>query len=354
MHDLVVLAVSRTFGFSGWKYANEFEFKHELFHRLASLTANGIGLAQQVPRTPSCRLHAEGKVLNGYARKADLLICDPRRRQSFNYEVEYVIELKRALTARTVAEELEKFRSYGRVYKALYLIAPSPSNARAELDIEDPSSIHLLHPGILAPIQGSDFIGNQVLDLDDALTIVERAIDDTLGLYGRGREQYHSFFWCNYEHETWRKHSFPSEGDFNAHLYHALRQLLPATVEIRSEVHPPGESKLRVDFVICDGEGRWAIPIEVKMNWDQFKPAYRNGSVKTAEASLIIHRLQAIAAAYPLARPVLVVIQGEWQLPRDIRSRALPLLEASEKPLELVMYDEQREMVVRRILCPGR
>src|SRR5882762_11499344 len=107
MHDQIVTAVARAFGFSGWRFSNEFEIKHELFHQLASLSVDGVQLAETVPGTPTCRLHAEGKILNGKPQKADLLICDPIHRQEFNYAVSRVIELKQSLSAAALRIEIE-------------------------------------------------------------------------------------------------------------------------------------------------------------------------------------------------------------------------------------------------------
>ncbi len=69
MHDTIVAAVSRTFGFKNWPYSNEFEVKHELFYQLSRLAVDGTSLADIVPGSPTCRLHAEGKVLNGKPKK---------------------------------------------------------------------------------------------------------------------------------------------------------------------------------------------------------------------------------------------------------------------------------------------
>src|SRR5882762_7529917 len=124
MHDQIVTAVARAFGFSGWEFSNEFEIKHELFHQLASLSVDGVGLSERVPGTPTCRLHAEGKILNGRPQKADLLICEPTHQQGFNYEVSHVIELKRSLSSSVVQMEMEKFQSYGRHFAGFYVVAP--------------------------------------------------------------------------------------------------------------------------------------------------------------------------------------------------------------------------------------
>jgi len=348
MYEQIRRAVGRTFGFTGWKYRNEFEVKHELFHQLAQETHDGIALSDVVPGTPTCRLHAEAKALNGNAAKADLLICNPRARREFNYEVSDLIELKHVLTTDTIRQEIDKLLAYGCEFTGLYLVAPHASKSMIVPETFGGTPIHVLHPANLLPIPHTQVCEDHKLSLDEAWAILQNVLDSTLNLYGRARQQHHSFFWCNYEHETWRGHSFPSEGDFNAQLYHGLRLRLPASVDIRSEVHPENSNLRRIDFVISDRDRCWAIPVEVKMNWDQFKPAFRNGQIKTPEATVIVRRLADIGVSYPSWRAVLVVIQGQWQLPRDIRARALPLLEACPFPLELVVYDELESRIVRR------
>jgi len=105
-----------------------------------------------------------------------------------------------------------------------------------------------------------------------------------------------------------------------------------------------------VDLLVRDRGGRWAIPIDIKMNWDQFKPSFKQGKPEDPEAVIIMNRLQNLGASYPAWYAILVVIQGDWRLPRDIRSRALPLLESCVFPLELVSYSEDRNCVSRRQL----
>lgn len=350
MNQMIRRAVARTFGFKGWSFANEFEFKHELFHWLAQEHVDGVPLCERAPGHPSCRLHVEAKPVNGRPQKADLLLCDPTRRMGFNYEPQVLVELKQRLSSKTISEELAKLQAYGRSFDALYLAAPGSANDELEQTEHAGTRVYLLHPGCLATVQGADFVGDEGIQLETAVGLIRMAVDATLLRYGSGRSQFHSFFWCNYEHELSRGHSYPCEGDFNAQLYHALRLKLPASVEIRSEVHPVGESRQRVDFLIADRQLRWAIPIEVKMNWDQFKPAFRDGARKTPEAVTIVNRLKGASEHYPAWQRMLIVVQGHWAMKRDVRSQALPILERCSYPLELVMYDELTDRIVRRII----
>lgn len=350
MHDKIVVAVNQTFGFQQWIYSNEFEVKHELFYQLSRLAVDGTSLADLVPGAPTCRLHAEGKVLNGNPRKADILICDPFKRQNFNYGVTSLIEIKQTLTRRTVALEIEKFRTYETQFDGLYLVAPVGSR-----DLTIPTEINgtpvfALRPETNLGTTWRPLGTESELDLSSALAVVELAIRQTLEQYGSGRAQFHSFFWCNYEHETSRGHSFPSEGDFNAQLYRRLRENLPSSVEIRSEVRPTDQPMRRVDFVVADCAGLWAIPVEIKMNWDQFKPKFKDRKPAAAEATVIIERLKGVGMKFRHWRAILVVIQGAWQLKRDIKSSALPILEACPYPLDLFCFDEHQNQVMYRRL----
>lgn len=123
MHESIRNAVAHAYGFRGWTYSNVAEFKHELFHRLAQVSVDGHRLIDKVPGTPSCRLHCEGKVENGNASKADLLICDPTRRQRFSYAVDYVLEL----TSKAAKQELDKFQGYQNAYKGFFLASEQPT-----------------------------------------------------------------------------------------------------------------------------------------------------------------------------------------------------------------------------------
>jgi hypothetical protein len=351
MHELILQAVNRTFGFRGWSFANEFEIKHELFHQLALKYWEDVSLASIVTGSSSCRLHAEGKVLNGRPQKADLLICDPSRPQAFNYEVSRIIEIKTLLSDRMLMLEIEKFSGYARAFDGLYLVALSSSRSLSASEYVGKTPLYILTPDTIDITADGTDLNTPPMTLENAIHAVREVIDSTLLMYGEGRDQYQSFFWCNYEHETSRRHSFPCEGDFNAQLYHGLRKLLPSSVEIRSEQHPPHNSKQRIDFVIKDRAGSWAIPLDVKMNWDQFKPAFRNGLLKTAEATTILERLNSLRTVFPAVYPMVIVIQGEWRiLSRDIRSKALPVFEESSHMVELSMFNEVQNKIERKLV----
>ncbi len=86
------------------------------------------------------------------------------------------------------------------------------------------------------------------------------------------------------------------------------------------------------------------------MNWDQFKPKFKDRKQATAEAAVIIERLRGVGVQFLQWRAVLVVIQGAWQLPRDIKSRALPILEDCPYPLYLFCFDEYQNKILHRAL----
>jgi hypothetical protein len=173
LHQSILNAVQRAFGFSGWPYANEFELEHELFHCLADIVVDGVELTQTVPGTSTRRLHAGGKVVNGNPCKADLLICDPHRRQSFNYEVDRVIELKKFLSRASIAGELKKFSTYARPFEALYLVAPTPMTSAVAVERHNETEIFLLHPGVLVPLTSDGFLAvGSKLSLHEAVTLV--------------------------------------------------------------------------------------------------------------------------------------------------------------------------------------
>jgi len=182
------------------------------------------------------------------------------------------------------------------------------------------------------------------------VTTVNRCIDKCLSLYGNGKGQYQSYFWCNFEHELERRHSFPCEGDFNAQLYHLLRQELPSSLRIHSEYTPQSLSRRRIDFLVQDPNKEWAIPIEVKMNWDQFKPKYKDRKLIRSEALTILDRFSAVKDEVTRISPILVVIQGEWRRTTKMpnKENALRDLAAAEFPVELVCFDERIDTILRK------
>jgi hypothetical protein len=199
-------------------------------------------------------------------------------------------------------------------------------------------------PALEAPVaQSSPVLGN-----DEFAGIVEECIRQTLLLYGRGRGQYHGFLWCNYEHEQGKGWTFPVEGDFNCHLYHRLRGSLPPSVEIVAEYHPPGLEEHLDLFLSCDSPKATAA-IEVKMNWDQFKPKYHKGVLRRTEADTILHKFGHCAADGHTN--YLVVIQGMDAHKSDHREKALSVLSASPVALHLLSYDERNEKSEKHTLA---
>jgi len=182
-------------------------------------------------------------------------------------------------------------------------------------------------------------------DLEDIRGKVHSCIEKCLTMYGNGRQQYQGFYWCNYEHETNKKQTYPCEGDFVCQLYHALNSQLPESVKIVSEVQPEG-TRNRIDLVVSSTSGDWAIPIDVKMNWDQFKHKYdqKTGNLKTPEAELITGRYKRISGEYKSSEPITVVIQGALAQATDKKTRSVKIFQDADFPHLLVYYDEHRRM----------
>ena len=353
MHNLILSALDATYSYSGWRFGNESEFKHELFHQLALKKHNDVPLAQAEFDALTPRLHAEAKVENGNRAKADLLVCDPFVFQDFNYKVDQVIELKVSLTAKALRDEITKLDSYQNTASGIWLVSLNPLRIPTEKIPEThpaAESFHVIGPAENKDVEPNVHRGQDVPSMSEALQIVNNCIDRCLNLYGTGKEQYQSFFWCNFEHELERRHSFPCEGDFNAQLYHCLRLRLPTSLRIHSEYTPKSLSRRRIDFLIQDPNEAWAIPIEVKMNWDQFKPKYKNRQMIRSEAHTILDRFSAAKQEVAQVSPILVVIQGEWRRVTNMpnRENALRDLESTDFPIEFVCFDEQVNAIVRK------
>ncbi len=77
------------------------------------------------------------------------------------------------------------------------------------------------------------------------------------------------------------------------------------------------------------------MPVEVKMNWDQFKPIPH-------EAQTILERLAAVYEEFEAVSPVLIVIQGEWRTgtPKRRKYNGLRVLNTTRVPVTLVSYNE--------------
>ena len=174
---------------------------------------------------------------------------------------------------------------------------------------------------------------------------VSKCIKATLNLYGKGRRQYHGFFWCNYEYEQSNGWTFPVEGDFNAQLYHRLRSKLPRSASIQSEYRPPSNANSRVDFFI-DSPNE-SVGIEVKMNWDQLRT--QPNKVKQ-EVDSILDKFDAMDARQVNHSNILVVIQGEdgYKQSSNNKSKALRSLRGSG--FSLYYYDERRDRSVGPVI----
>jgi len=341
---LIGSSISEAYAFANWQYANEAEFKHELFHCLARKTVGGTCLSDSADGQISPRLHAETKIENGNPKKADLIICEPSEPTSggFNYRVLHVLELKQRLTGRAIRGEIEKIDTYRGNYDGIWLISAEP----ARLATSDIPKSHPATPNfyVRLPDHTQQIVSEEgaSISLNDAVIGVHQCIDECLALYIANKRQFQSFYWCNYEHELERGHSYPCEGDFNAQLYHRLRMYFPKGVEIRSEYSPISLPQRRVDLVVRATNDAWAIPIEVKMNWDQFKPKYKQKVLQRSEANTILDRFTAMSDEVATAVPILVVIQGEWRRPTKmpIRENALADLVNSPIPLAFVSVNE--------------
>jgi|GEM_PF-2750219 len=364
MHNNILSALDATYAFRGWSFNNEAEFKHELFHQLALTKYMGIPLSQVEPGARTPRLHAEGKVENGNPAKADLLICNPAVFQGFNYKVDHIIELKVSLKKSALNAEMRKLESYKKRTDGIWLVSLNP----LEISDEDipkehraTDSLRVIGPKPTGDKNDPQEFRGESPTMSAALKIVSRCIDKCLNLYGNGKEQFQSYFWCNFEHELERGHSFPCEGDFNASLYHYLRRDLPSSLIIRSEYSPNSRSRRRIDFLIQEPSGKWAIPIEIKMNWDQFKPKYKFKPKSKdridvqSEALTILERFSAIKEEVMQMSPILVVIQGEWRRVTKIQNEkmqnkknALNDLKTANFPVELVSFDESKNAISRK------
>ena len=297
-----------------------------------------------MPGSPTCALHAEAKAENGNPAKADLLICNPGSPNGFNYATEVIIELKETLTAMSLRTELDKFAKYSdRSIRHVYLI---PANRTTLSELEKASILKgyrgiarkvtildrsFVKPSRVRRARNSD--GNRPLKEQ-----VSECIRETLNLYGKSRNQYHGFFWCNYEHETNKGWTFPVEGDFNAQLYHRLRSKLPAS-DIRTEYRPSSAGRSRADFFIANtGE---SVGIEVKMNWDQFRFQPRK---KKQEFEGILEKFDAMNHDRASHSNLLVVIQSEDGHKSNNKAEAFKHLHGED--FSLFYYDERRNTPV--------
>ena len=91
------------------------------------------------------------------------------------------------------------------------------------------------------------------------------------------------------------------------------------------------------------------VPIEIKMNWDQFKPKYKNRQPVRSEALTILDRFAAAREEFESISPILVVIQGEWRRVTKMQNKenGLQDLQTAGFPVEMVCFDEKLGSIVR-------
>ena len=350
LDDLLRRALSLTYATRD-TFGNESDFKLELFHNLHGLRLSGFELGSKLPGHPTCLIHAEARAVNGNPRKADILVCNPSApKPMFNYKTEVVIELKETLNADGFRKEVEKFKSYGDdgIHR-LYVI---PAN-RNTLTYDQETSIRVEHE----LTEGSVLVYDRSLiprlrrkreDRDcpglPLVKPVSACIEEALRIYGENRQQYHGFFWCNYEHEQSKGWTFPAEGDFNAQLYHLLRTRLPNRTMIHTEYKL---ARNRSDiFITRSGE---SIAVEVKMNWDQFR---LQPNKKQQEVASILQKFDHLGAGQASHTNILVVIQGEDGHRTNNKRTALRDLGAGGVPFDLFYYDERIDLTRKERLKP--
>ena len=337
-------ALAQTYAYQT-EFANESDFKHELFHQLHGMEINGYKLGDKFPGYKTSMLHSEAKPVNGLRGKgayADLLICNPKQpiQRGYNYKTEIVIELKKSLDAKKLADEIEKFAKYNGAVRKLYIASanvPKIDRASAKriileqkppgtsIEVHDRSSISY------TPASQSRQRSKAKTPLAER---VARCITTTLKLYGNNRsDPDHNFFWRNYEHEDSKGWTFPSEKDFVCQLYHRLRTHLKNTVVIQTEYHPPLASNREVDLFV-DGTVE-TVGIEVKMNYD---------NCRGEEPFKLSQRFNAMTNDNHTN--FLVVIQGEDAHRGNYKATALRRLQKSVASLGVLHYDEIRNKAI--------
>ncbi len=321
--NIIDEAIKEAYQFKKWKFKNEAEFKHELFHILAKKISRNNKLEYKGKTGYTSILHAEARPENGINSKADIIICNPESENQplFNYSVEYILELKYKFNKRNFEDEIKKLNRYSRNFKSIYFISATGSRK----SIKDDKIEHYTSKNIIVKFPPNQ-IGKNIVNIksvefnwENIFNIVQKSILKVLNKYGNNKEQFKAYFWCNYEGEVSKGFSYPSEGDFNAFLYNELRLNLPSGIEIRSEFSIKDNKKnYRIDLVVSDVDKTFLIPIEVKMNWDQFK---LETDQRKSEAYRILKRFELLKNKYRTRKvtPILVVIQGYWRIPTTIK-----------------------------------
>ncbi|MCY3638627.1 MAG: hypothetical protein OXG80_05960 [Chloroflexi bacterium] len=340
-------ALAQTYSYSP-HFENESDFKHELFHQLHGMEINGYKLGDKLPGTRTCMLHAEANPIAGTRRtsskrkpKADLVICNPSIDKDYNYQVETVVELKKALNLKELRYEIEKFGRYSGIVPELHIA--SANQSRIDRTAIDEIVSERTLPGTNITVYDRSSIPYTAVPQSrrrsrakTALSErVAKCIRDTLHIYGDDRDdKFHNFFWRNYEPETEKRWTFPCEGDFTAQLYHRLRVEFGQNAEIRAEYQPLSvAARKRVDlFIKMQHE---TVGIEVKMNYDNFK-----SSSKRDEVESLSQKFEAMSRANSNHTNMLVVIQGQHGFKGNSKPIALHKLRDAEIDFCMLYYAE--------------
>ena len=329
------------------KYENEFDFKHELFHRLHGMEINGYKLGHKLPDHMTCMLHSEARPKVGVNRRADLLVCNPTVNGVFNYKVEVVMELKLALDTNKLDKLLDRISKYNDGIRKLYIAsANSPKIDRASakriasehmppgtsIEVLDRNSV----PYTSAP--QSHRRSTAKIPLSER---VAKCVTTTLNLYGKNRKDIrHGFFWRNYEPLNEGDWTFPSDGDFVCQLYHRLRTRLRQSATIHTEYHPPSAPPRKLVDLFVEGASE-TVGIEVKKNYDNL---FRGDEIPN-----ILQKFDAMSHRRPKHTNFLVVIQGEHahRVNREgVNRKADSLDRLRHKRFELFHYDEIRNKAI--------
>ncbi len=116
---------------------------------------------------------------------------------------------------------------------------------------------------------------------------------------------------------------------------------------IRSEYSIRNNGKsYRIDLVIYDYEQNFLIPIEVKMNWDQFGIKYNKD---VSEANLILKRFEILINENPNVKvmPILIVIQDEWRIPTTFKKEnSLQDLKNAKIEYDFMAFNEKMDDII--------
>ena len=338
-------------------FESESEFKYELFHQLYALKVGGHRLGAKLPGHRTCMLHVEANAVNGLrgqSRRADLVLCDPRKKDGFNYQVKVVVELKKSLNSSELDSELKKFAGYNNKIPRLYIVSANPSridrgttmrvvsghsSAKTRINVLDRTAV-LGQPNKTATRKAK---GKTVISLVEHVT---GCIKTTLELYGKhSQDPYHSFFWRNYEYETEKGWTFPSEGDFVAQLYHRLRLKLGRGTQVRPEYGTKSLPRSKVDMFVQNE--RESVGVEVKLNYDNFK-----GKGENAETFKLSRKFNAMSRDHKGHVNILVVIQGQHAHKGNNKKSTLESLRRQKAKFGLIYYDEIRKEAVGPVGFP--